>query len=53
MPNSLKASEYLSEDPQARTEDLMMTFKDEHIKGIIANIGVKDCVQLLPYIILI
>ena len=50
MPNSLKGTEYLYENPQARAEDLMTAFKDERIKGIIANVGGKDCIQLLPYI---
>lgn len=50
MPNSLKGTDYLYENPQARAEDLMTAFKDEQIKGIIANVGGKDCIQLLPYI---
>lgn len=50
MPNSLKGSDYLYENPQARAEDLMMAFKDESIKGIFANIGGEDSIRLLPYI---
>ncbi|QKY68825.1 S66 peptidase family protein [Lentibacillus sp. CBA3610] len=50
MPNSLKGTDYLHENPGARAEDLMTAFKDERIKGIIANVGGKDCIQLLPYI---
>lgn len=50
MPNSLKGADYLYENPQARAEDLMMAFQDESIKGIIANVGGKDSLQLLPYI---
>ncbi|SIS75483.1 S66 family peptidase [Salimicrobium salexigens] len=50
MPNSLKGSEYIYEHPEARAEDLMNAFKDESIKGIIANIGGDDSVRLLPYI---
>ncbi|KQL54384.1 peptidase S66 [Heyndrickxia shackletonii] len=50
MPNSLKGAEYLYNNPQARAEDLMTAFKDENIKGIIANIGGEDSIRLLPYI---
>ncbi|MGX6445730.1 S66 family peptidase [Neobacillus sp. K501] len=50
MPNSLKGSDYLYQNPQARAEDLMTAFKDETIKGIFANIGGEDSIRLLPYI---
>lgn len=50
MPNSLKGVDYLYKSPQARAEDLMTAFKDESIKGIIANIGGDDSIRLLPYI---
>lgn len=50
MPNSLKGTDYLYDNPQARAEDLMMAFKDNSIKGIIANIGGDDSIRLLPYI---
>lgn len=50
MPNSLKGSNYLYENPQLRAEDLMTAFKDKSIKGIIANIGGEDSIRLLPYI---
>jgi muramoyltetrapeptide carboxypeptidase LdcA involved in peptidoglycan recycling len=50
MPNSLKGGDYLYKNPQARAEDLMTAFKDERIKGIIANIGGEDSIRLLPYI---
>ncbi|MCM3387876.1 S66 family peptidase [Ureibacillus chungkukjangi] len=50
MPNSLKGGDYLYNNPQARAEDLMTAFKDENIKGIIANIGGEDSIRLLPYI---
>lgn len=50
MPNSLKGGDYLYQNPQARAEDLMTAFKDERIKGIIANIGGEDSIRLLPYI---
>ena len=50
MPNSLKGTDYLYQNPQSRAEDLMTAFKDEKIKGIIANIGGEDSIRLLPYI---
>ncbi|QED46106.1 S66 family peptidase [Cytobacillus dafuensis] len=50
MPNSLKGSEYLYHNPQARAEDLMNAFKDKSIKAIFANIGGEDSIRLLPYI---
>lgn len=50
MPNSLKGSDYLYENPQARADDLMAAFKDDTIKAIIANIGGEDSIRLLPYI---
>lgn len=50
MPNSLKGSDYLDEHPEARAEDFMAAFQDERIKGIIANVGGKDSIRLLPYI---
>jgi len=50
MPNSLKGEECLYQNPQARAEDLMTAFKDEQIKGIIANIGGEDSIRLLPFI---
>ena len=50
MPHSLKGTDYLYEHPEARAEDLMTAFRDDQIKGIIANVGGKDCIQLLPYL---
>ncbi|EQB36903.1 hypothetical protein M948_10775 [Virgibacillus sp. CM-4] len=50
MPNSLKGTSYLYENPQARAEDLMIAFKDPSIKAIIANIGGDDSIRLLPYL---
>jgi len=50
MPHSLKGENFLYKNPQARAEDLMHAFKDDRIKGIIANIGGEDSIRLLPYI---
>ncbi|HET7627097.1 MAG TPA: S66 peptidase family protein [Bacillales bacterium] len=50
MPNSLKGAEFLYEHPEARAQDLLTAFRDESVKGIIANIGGEDSIRLLPYI---
>ena len=50
MPNSLKGSEFIYNNPQARAEDLMTAFQDTRVKAIIANIGGEDSIRLLPYI---
>nr|WP_255639791.1 S66 peptidase family protein [Aquibacillus saliphilus] len=50
MPNSLKGSEFIYQNPQARAEDLMTAFKDKNIKAIFVNIGGEDSIRLLPYI---
>lgn len=50
MPNSQKGIDYLYEHPEARADDLMQAFRDDSIKGIIANIGGEDSIRLLPHI---
>lgn len=50
MPNSLKGSQYLSNHPEARAEDMMNAFKNKEIKAIFSNIGGDDTLRLLPYI---
>lgn len=50
MPNTLKGSEYLYENPKARAEDMMQAFLDKEIKAIFCNIGGDETVRLLPYI---
>lgn len=50
MPNSLKGSKYLSNNPKARAEDMMNAFKNKEIKAIFSNIGGDDTLRLLPYI---
>ncbi|MGM0942217.1 MAG: S66 family peptidase [Bacillota bacterium] len=50
MPNSLKGSDYVYKNPQARANDIMTAFKDKSIKAIIANIGGDDSIRLLPFI---
>jgi muramoyltetrapeptide carboxypeptidase LdcA involved in peptidoglycan recycling len=50
MPYSLRGTDYLSKNPQARTEDLKTAFSDPSVKAVIANIGGNDSIRLLPYI---
>ncbi|RAK12531.1 muramoyltetrapeptide carboxypeptidase LdcA involved in peptidoglycan recycling [Halanaerobium saccharolyticum] len=50
MPNSLKGSKYLSNNPKARAEDMINAFKNKEIKAIFSNIGGDDTLRLLPYI---
>lgn len=50
MSNSLKGSKYLSNNPEARAEDMMNAFKNKEIKAIFSNIGGDDTLRLLPYI---
>ncbi len=50
MPNSLKGSEFIYNNPQAHAEDLMTALKDARVKAIIANIGGEDSILLLPHI---
>lgn len=50
MPNSLKGSEYLYKNPQARADDMMEAFLNNNIKGIISNIGGEDSIRIHKYI---
>ena len=50
MPNTLKGSKYVYENPQKRAEDLMQAFSDSSIKAIFACIGGNDSIRMLPYI---
>jgi len=49
-PNSMRGSEYLEQNPQARAEDMMWAFENKNVKAIIANMGGWDSVKLLPFI---
>lgn len=50
MPNTLKGSEFIYNNPQKRAEDLMMAFADKSIKAIFSCIGGDDSIRMLPYI---
>lgn len=50
FPSSRKSPEFLSQNPQARAEDINSAFADPSIKGIIATIGGNDQIRILPYL---
>ena len=50
MPNTLKGSKYLYDNPKKRAEDLMEAFKDKSIKAIFSCIGGYESIRMLPYI---
>jgi muramoyltetrapeptide carboxypeptidase LdcA involved in peptidoglycan recycling len=47
--NTLKSSDFISKNPQARADDLMEAFSDKSIKAIISTIGGEDSIRTLPY----
>lgn len=50
FPTACQSPEYLSQNPQARAEDINTAFSDTSIKGIIATIGGIDQIRILPYL---
>lgn len=49
-PNSLRGSEFLSQNPAARADDLQWAFENKEIRAIIANVGGNDSINVIPYI---
>ena len=49
-PNSLKGSEYLLKNPEARADDFMWAFENKTVNAIIANIGGNDSIKIIQYI---
>jgi len=49
-PNSMRGESYLSENPEARAEDIIWAFQNKSVNAIIANIGGNDSIKLLPHI---
>ncbi len=49
-PNSLRGSDYLAKNPEARAEDIMWAFDNRSVSAIIANVGGNDSIKLIPYI---
>ncbi len=50
MPNTLKGTAYLYNNPKARAEDLMNAFANPAVKGVFSCIGGEESIRLLPYI---
>lgn len=50
QPNTLKAPEWLSENPQARAEDLNAALTDQSISGIFSVIGGSDSIKVVPFV---
>lgn len=50
FPTARKSPEYLSQNPEARAEDINAAFADPSIQAIIATIGGNDQVRILPYL---
>ena len=50
MAHTLKPADWVSQNPQARAEDLIAAFADPNIHGIIAAIGGDDSIRLLPHL---
>lgn len=50
MPNTLKGSEFIYNNPQKRAEDLLNAFADDSIKAIFSCIGGNDSIRMLPFI---
>lgn len=50
MPHTLCGADWLSRNPRARAEDLMLAFSDDSIKAVISTIGGDDSIRILPYL---
>lgn len=50
FPTACQSPEYLSQNPQARADDINRAFADTSIKAIIATIGGNDQIRILPYL---
>ncbi len=47
---ALKSAEWIYKNPKARADDLMESFSDPTIKGIISMIGGDDSIRLIPFV---
>lgn len=50
FPTACQSSDYLSQNPKARAEDVNRAFADPSIKAIIATIGGIDQIRILPHL---
>lgn len=48
--HALRDAVWLSKNPEARANDLMVAFADETIDGIVSTIGGEDSIRTLPYL---
>lgn len=48
--HALRDPEWLSNNPKARAEDLMASFANSEIQGIISTIGGDDSIRMLPFL---
>ena len=48
--HALRDAVWLSKNPEARANDLMVAFADDTIDGIISTIGGEDSIRTLPYL---
>ena len=48
--HALSDPDWLAKNPEARADDLMATFADTTIDGIISTIGGEDSIRTLPYL---
>jgi muramoyltetrapeptide carboxypeptidase LdcA involved in peptidoglycan recycling len=49
-PTARQSPQYLSQNPQARADDINKAFADPSIKAVIATIGGNDQIRILPYL---
>ena len=50
IQHTLADSEWISRNPEARAEDLMLAFSNPEIKGVISSIGGDDSIRILPFL---
>ncbi len=49
-PNSMRGSDYLRENPEARADDIMWAFENKDVRAVIANVGGNDSIKIIPHI---
>lgn len=48
--HALRDPDWLSKNPEARSDDLMAAFADDTVDGIFSTIGGEDSIRILPYL---
>ncbi|MEG2116776.1 MAG: LD-carboxypeptidase, partial [Clostridia bacterium] len=46
----LRGSEFLTQNPKARADDIMWAFENQNVKAIIANVGGNDSIKVISHI---